>query len=260
MKGKFLFLGTGASMGLPVIGCTCKVCQSKNPKDQRLRTSGLLTINNRNILIDCGPDFRQQALLYKIMNLDGVILTHAHQDHTGGIDELRAYYSHTKKSLPCLMSEETFRDLYVRFNYIFAQKKGGNKLLSKLIPQLLTSEEGSIKFLEIETDYFSYMQAGMKVNGFRWGNFAYVTDICDYKEEIFESLEGIETLVISALRYSNSYIHFTVDQAVEFSEKIGAKRTFLTHISHDLSHEETNAYLLGNVELAFDGMEIEFDL
>jgi len=257
MKGHFLFLGTGGSMGIPVIGCTCNVCRSSSPKDVRLRASGVLTVNRKHILIDCGPDFRQQALKNKINHLDGVVITHAHHDHTASIDELRVYSMQSTHSVPCLMSKETADDLIDRFKYIFKIPPKAKRLIPQITPEILEGDRGEAVFQGVDFHYFTYCQGGMKVNGLRTGNFAYVTDICDYPESIFEDLQGVEVLVISALRFTPSKMHLSVDEAIDFARKVGAKKTWLTHISHDLSHEQTNAYLPEDVRVAYDGLKID---
>lgn len=256
--GHFLFLGTGGSMGIPVIGCHCPVCSSESPCNQRLRPSGLLTIGNKKLLIDCGPDFRIQALRHHLDTLDGIIITHAHHDHIAGIDELRVYSMHRKVSLPCLLSKETADDLKIRYHYIFQEKALPNKLLPQMSLQVLDKTHGQTVFQGIKIHYMSYHQAGMQVNGFRFGNFAYVSDIRHYQERIFKDLHGIETLVLSALRYTQSDFHFSIDEAITFANRVGAKHTWLTHIAHELEHEATNAYLPHNIRMAYDGLELTF--
>jgi len=254
---KLLFLGTGGSMGVPVIGCHCPVCTSTDPHNKRLRPSALIQANGKKLLIDCGPDYRQQALRYGIEQLDGVVLTHAHNDHTAGIDELRVYYMHTHQSLPLLLSPETAQDLKARFAYIFTKER-----FYKLLPTFdlceLTGDVGEMEFLGFPIGYYSYFQAGMKVQGFRFGNLAYVSDIHDYDESIFPFLEGIEILILSALRLQPSPLHFTVDEAAAFAKKTTAKMTWLSHLAHELDYNETNQRLPGNVQLAYDGLEIDF--
>lgn len=260
ITGQFTFLGTGGSMGIPVIGCKCKICHSDSPCNHRLRPSGLITINGKNILIDCGPDFREQALKYHLDHLDGLIITHAHHDHIAGVDELRVYFMHHKKSLPCLLSPATAGELLTRYSYIFQEHAEAQKLTTKISLQILPEEpHGTTIFENIPIQFISYEQAGMIVNGLRFGDFAYLTDIRNYSEEIFDHLIGVKTLVVSALRFEPaSPFHFTVDEAVAFSQKIGATHTWLTHIAHDLDHEETNSYLPANVRMAYDGLEIHF--
>lgn len=255
----FLFLGTGGSMGVPVIGCSCAVCRSTSPHNKRLRPSGLLTIADQKFLIDCGPDFRQQALTHKIDTLDGVILTHAHHDHTASLDELRIYYLRHNKALPCLLSKDTEADIKRRFYYMFKEDDPYAQMTTKLELHLLQGDRGKTLFQGVEISHFTYEQGGMQVNGFRIGSFAYVSDIRQFPETVYEDLKGVKILVLSALRHTPSHLHFNVDEAIEFSEKIGADHTWLTHIAHELDHEKTNAYLPTNIRLAYDGLQLNLE-
>jgi phosphoribosyl 1,2-cyclic phosphate phosphodiesterase len=259
-KGSFLFYGTGGSTGIPVIGCDCAVCRSDSPCNKRLRPSGLLTVGDRRLLIDCGPDFREQALRYDLSHLDGVILTHTHYDHIGGIDELRIFFFRYEEPLSCLLSKSSLKELQSRLHYMFAKRSHGNNIPVQLDFQLLSEARGVMEFRDIPLSYVTYRQGGMLVNGYRFGNFAYITDISDYPESIFDDLSGCETLVVSALRHSPSHVHFTLDEAVAFARRVGAKRTWFNHISHELDHEETNEQLPPDVQLAYDGLTIEFEL
>lgn len=255
-KSELLFLGTGGSMGIPAIGCGCAVCTTLNPHNKRMRPSALLEIGDKRLLIDCGPDFRWQALKYNIKTLSGVIFTHNHYDHTAGVDELRAYYMHTHKLLPCLLSKETEEDLIRRFYYIFERDMTYDKLLAKFSLENFKEDRGDTSFLGIPLHYFSYTQAESKVTGLRFGKLAYVTDIKVYPETIFEDLSGVDTLILSALRMAPSALHFSVDEAVEFSHKVGAKNVWLTHISHEMDHDKINAYLPEHIKLAYDGLRV----
>lgn len=255
----FLFLGTAGSMGIPVIGCPCSVCHSSDPHNKRMRPSALLTIADKKILIDCGPDFHAQAIQHHLETLDGVIFTHSHYDHTAGVDELRVYHMRTGIALPCLLSQTTANDIVSRFPYIFVPNVDYNKLVAKFDLQILKDDRGITSFLDIPIRYFSYEQAQMQVNGFRIGNLAYVTDIRHYPETIFEDLKDVDILIISALRYKTSHLHLSVDEAVAFAQKTGAKQTWLNHLAHDLEHEKTNAYLPENIKLAYDGLQFSFD-
>lgn len=256
MQGRFLFLGTGGSMGVPVVGCSCLVCSSNSAKDKRLRSSGLLEVEGKKLLIDCGPDFRQQALTHRIHHIDGCLITHLHHDHTASIDELRCYTMKEKHPLPCLLSKETSDDLRRRFDYIF--RGDAARLISKVELQEIETERGSLTLQGVPLSYMTFEQAGVKVTGFRYSSFAYLSDIKTYPETIFEDLEGVKVLVLSALRLTPSPLHFSIDEAVDFARKAGAKETYLTHISHDLDHEKTNAYLPQDVRMAFDGLSIDF--
>jgi phosphoribosyl 1,2-cyclic phosphate phosphodiesterase len=257
-EGHFLFLGSGGSMGIPVIGCACPICRSKVVQNQRLRSSGLLTLDNKKILIDCGPDFRLQALTHRLKHLDGLILTHTHYDHVAGIDELRAYYMREKKPLHCLLSEATLAELKQRYYYLFdTQNKTGN-IKAHFSFHLLEGKYGETAFLNIPIQHVTYEQSGMAVNGFRIGNFAYLSDIRHYEPEIFRWLVGVEILVISALRMTPSPFHLSVNEAVEFANRVGARETWLTHIAHDLDYQATNDYLPPHVRMAYDTLGIHF--
>lgn len=258
--GHFLFLGTGSSMGIPVVGCHCPVCRSESPCNQRTRPSGLLTINGKRLLIDCGPDFRLQALKHHIEHLDGLILTHAHHDHIAGIDELRVLYMRSKKPLPCLLSKHTAEDLHLRYSYIFKDPVNPMQLVSRIHLQVLEGDRGETSFVGCPIRYFTYSQGGMAVNGYRIGNFAYVSDIRDYPETIFDDLKGVEHLVVSALRFELTAFHLGINEAIDFAERAGAKHTWLTHIAHELEHEATNGYLPPNIRMAYDGLELSFHL
>jgi phosphoribosyl 1,2-cyclic phosphate phosphodiesterase len=258
--GRLLFLGTGASMGTPVIGCSCDVCMSQNPHNRRLRSSVLCQIDHKNILIDCGPDFRQQALMHQIDHLDGLIFTHAHNDHTAGIDELRVFRLRKGDSLPCLLSSDTAVDLRIRFKYIFEEQKSYSGLIPHFSLQEFEKDRGDLVFHGIKLKHFSYQQLGMRVDGLRFGNLAYVSDIKHYPETIFEDLAGVKTLIVSALRFQPTKMHFSVDDAVEFSRKVGAEKTWLMHISHDLDHDIGNAYLPDDIRMAYDGLELPFQV
>jgi len=257
MKGVLKLLGTGGSMGIPVIGCECNVCRSTLPYNKRLRPGALIQIGGKNIIIDAGPDFRTQALKHRIHTLDGALITHAHHDHTAGIDDLRVY-SKGKKTIPCLMSLETHNDLKSRYDYIFNPNKDSKTLLTRFEIIYLENDRGEIEFCGQRFKYFSYQQGGMTVNGFCIGDLAFISDIKDFSEKIFDDIRGIKTLVVSALRFTPSHLHFTVDDAIDFAEKAGAKQTWLTHIAHDLDYEQTNAYLPSRIRMGYDGLEIPF--
>ncbi|CRX38318.1 Beta-lactamase [Estrella lausannensis] len=243
-------------MGVPVVGCSCPVCLSESVKNKRLRSSGLLEVDDKRLLIDCGPDFRQQALSHRIHQIDGCLITHLHHDHTASIDELRCYTMKEKHPLPCVLSKETADDLKRRFDYIFRGDEA--RLVSKVQLQELEEERGSLSLRGVPLSYMTFEQAGVKVTGFRMGHFAYLSDIKTYPETIFEDLAGVRVLVLSALRLTPSPLHFSVDEAVDFARKAGAKETYLTHISHDLDHEKTNAYLPQDIRMAYDGLLINF--
>jgi len=258
MSGTFLIMGTGGSMGIPVIGCHCDVCQSENPRNHRMRSACVIKSDSKAILIDAGPDFRLQALKHRLNSLDAVIFTHAHQDHVGGIDDLRPFFLYHNGPLPCYMSKETAQDIQSRFAYIFKKENQGKTLLPKLDFRLLEGQRGIVTIEGIPIRYLTFSQVGMSVNGFVIGDLAYLSDIKEYPETIFEDLKGVKTLVVSALRKDANSIHFTVDEAVAFSRRVGAKETWLTHIAHELDHDQINAELPSGVKMAYDGLELQW--
>ncbi len=258
MHGQFLFIGTGGSNGVPVIGCSCGVCISAFPQNRRLRSSGLLKINGKTLLIDVGPDFREQALKYKIDRLDGVLITHPHFDHVGGLDDLRIYYLIQKRPLPCLLSQESMDDLKLRYHYMMRPLEQGKSISARIDFQVLESDFGHREFQEIPIQYMSYFQTTTKVTGFRVGPFAYVSDIREYTDDLFRSLRGVKVLVLSALRHVPTLMHFSLEEAIVFARRVGSEKTYLTHIAHDLEYNTTNAILPPDLRLSYDGMEISF--
>jgi phosphoribosyl 1,2-cyclic phosphate phosphodiesterase len=245
---KFLFLGTGASSGVPVIGCKCHVCKSSNFNNKRLRTCGLLQTEGKNFLIDASPDIRYVSLKYNITHLDGLFLTHPHEDHIGGLNDLRPYFFIHKNRLPLALSSSTFDILNRRFEY----------LLNRFDVALIEERRGTLFLNGVKAIYFTYSQEGLLVNGFRFGKFAYVTDIKDYDLLIFEDLDGVETLVLGAINESDSKMHFSIDEACNFKKKItSVKRCYLTHLSHEVDYEKLSKSLPGGVMLATDGLVID---
>lgn len=257
MQGKLLFLGTGSSMGIPMIGCPCGVCHSQNILNQRLRPSVLIDVQNKRILIDIGPDFRIQALKYGINHLDGVILTHTHFDHIAGLDELRTFYILNRQSIPVLLSSDSFSDLKQRYPYLFRQKSWGTSLSAQLTFHLLENERGNINFLDHRIGYMTYEQGGMKVNGYRFGNLAYISDIKNYSESLLEDLYGVEILIISG---QHSPMHLSIEEGMQLSQKVNPQKTYFTHISHESDHEEVNRLLPSGYALAYDGLTLNFNI
>ena len=260
MKGECLFLGTGGSMGIPVIGCHCEVCGSSSLLNRRLRPSALLSLQEKYYLIDVGPDFRMQALKYHIEKLDGLFLTHSHYDHIGGLDDLRIYYFRQKKAIPCLLSRETLEEIKIRYHYMMPPSIKDKAHTTEFNFKILEKDRGEVFFENLQVQYFSYIQKGMKVTGFRFGNMAYVVDILDYSKEIFIALEGVETLVIDGMAWQETLAHLGIPQIIEIAQKIGAKKTYLTHVAHEVEHEQANKNLPEGVEMAYDGLKIGLEI
>jgi phosphoribosyl 1,2-cyclic phosphate phosphodiesterase len=254
MKGSFLFLGTGASAGVPVIGCKCPICTSTSPKNKRFRPSGLIEINGKSLLIDIGPDFRSQALKHNIVTVDGILLTHTHYDHIAGIDEVRVFNVRQKKSIPCLLSRESYEEIQKRYYYFFNKEGLSAKL--EFVP--VDGAMGQVDFIGLKIGYCSFAQGGMKVTGFRIGDFAYISDIQKFDDSIFTALQGVNTLVLSALTPGKSPFHLSFEQAADFAKRVGASETWITHVGHSHDHDALNGLLPRNIRMAFDGLKLEF--
>jgi phosphoribosyl 1,2-cyclic phosphate phosphodiesterase len=211
-------------------------------------------VHNKSLLVDVGPDFRSQALQFKIDHLDGLLLTHTHYDHIAGIDELRVFNYRQHQPIPCLLSQESFEEIRKRYYYFFNEKGLSAKM--QFFP--LEQDIGTAEFLGIQIGYCSFSQGDMKVTGFRVGDFAYISDIQKFDDSIFASLQGVRTLVLSALKPEPSPFHLSFDQAISFSERVGAEETWITHLGHFLSHEDLNALLPSHIRIAYDGLTVEF--
>lgn len=246
---KFLFLGTGASAGVPMIACGCGVCKSVEVKNVRLRACGLLQKEGRNFLIDVSPDIRNVSLKYNISHIDGIFITHPHEDHIGGMNDLRAFsFFNNNTKIPLILSNSTMSVMNSRFDY----------LLDRFEIEVLDAHKGELVVEGLKTTYFTYWQEGLSVMGFRFGNFAYMTDIKDYDPSIYDDLDGVETLVIGAIHEEMSRMHFSIGEAIAFKDKIkSVKRCYLTHLSHQVDHKTISKTLPKGVMLAYDGLEID---
>jgi phosphoribosyl 1,2-cyclic phosphate phosphodiesterase len=236
MQAKFLFLGTGTSIGTPMIGCSCKVCKSENSRNKRLRCSSVIMLENGlNILIDASTDLRQQALRYNINRLDAVLLTHHHADHIFGLDDLRVYNYLQNRSIQVYTPKKSLAEIKKVYSYAFSiqSSKGGFPRM-ELIP--VWSEPFDVKGINIVPVPVNHGE--IKILGYRIGNLAYLTDVSAIPEKSLRLLRGLSTLVLSALRYKPHPKHLSVDQAVEMATRIGADRTYFTHISHWVEHNE----------------------
>lgn len=253
---KITFLGTGTSQGIPLIGCDCRVCTSEDSKDKRLRTSVFIEYNNTNIVIDTGPDFRQQMLREKIKKVDAVLFTHEHKDHIAGLDDVRAFNFIHQMVMPVYATERVQSAIKREFAYIFADEKypGIPQIELKTIANQ-TFDVNGIKVIPIEV-----MHHKMSVKAFRIGNFTYITDANYISAEEKEKIKGSEVIVVNALRKNHHISHFTFEEAIELMEELKPKKAFFTHISHQLgTHEEVSLELPDFIQLAYDGLKIEFN-
>ena len=257
---KITVLGSGTSMGVPTLSCHCRVCNSPDPRDNRLRPSVLLSRNGHNVVIDTTPDFRQQALRARIDRLDAVFLTHGHADHIMGFDDIRPYNIRQQAALPVYSNEETFRTIRRAFSYIF----DGKPKLSSIPSVTLHEVKKPFDFLGIVFTPIPLLHGDMEVLGFRFGRAAYLTDFSAIPDSSLALLNGLDELIIDALRDIPHPMHQTVDQALALVKQLNPRRAWFTHIAHDLQHAETNERLrnLGysNVQLAYDGLEIEVNV
>jgi phosphoribosyl 1,2-cyclic phosphate phosphodiesterase len=247
------FLGTGTSQGVPVIGCRCRVCTSNDPKDNRLRSSVHILIDDKSIVIDTGPDFRQQMLRGKIDFLDAVLFTHHHKDHIAGLDDIRSFNFLQKKAIPVFANHVTKEQLINEFSYVFKPNGYGGApriLLNEVFDEPIFFEDLKIIPVEVYHDR-------LPVFGYRIGDFSYITDANYIPEKACQKVYGSRILVINALQKKSHPSHFTLEQALVQIEKIKPGKAFLTHISHNMGlHEEVSKDLPDNVYLAYDGLTL----
>lgn len=244
-----LFLGTGTSTGVPQIGCTCKVCLSNDKKDKRLRSSVLITEGKTKILIDCGPDLRQQFLINNVASLTGILITHEHYDHISGLDDIRplgnAEVYGEKRVLETIMRT---------MPYCF----GENKYPGVPVINLNEISENEFYVDTVKIKPIRVMHAKLPVLGFRIGKVAYLTDVKTIDDEAIEQLKNLDVLVLNALRPNKHIGHLSLQEALDLAEKINAKETFFTHMSHDMGlHREVNQILPSHLQLAYDGLNLE---
>ncbi len=281
-KARLTFLGSGTSQGIPMIGCGCEVCRSTNPHDKRLRASVLVEYEGLTILVDAGPDFRQQMLRAGVSHLDAILLTHNHKDHTGGLDDIRAFNYLEKRATEIYCEKYVEDSLRLEYSYAFAEKKYpgapewhvqniGNEpftIKSGGPFEILTWEPGKgyIHTMAGEGDPIRTaeiipvrgMHYKLPVLGYRFGDIAYCTDMNFIPEEEFEKLQGLEHFIINCVKYGKHISHYSIEEAVEVARKVGAKHSWLTHLSHQLPcHEKLAAELPEGILPAYDGLVIE---
>jgi phosphoribosyl 1,2-cyclic phosphate phosphodiesterase len=251
---KITFLGTGTSQGVPVIACDCKICQSEDAHDKRLRTSLLLEADGKSLLFDAGPDFRQQMLREHVCRLDAILLTHEHKDHIAGLDDVRAFNYKSQDAIDIYSEERVLKALKKEYAYVFSEFQYPG------IPKMRLTEIDDQSFMIngiriIPLRVFHYR---LPVLGFRIGNFAYITDANYIPEESKEKLYGVKYLVINALRKEKHISHFSLREAIDFIREISPKKAFITHISHQMGlYADVSKELPSEITLAYDGLTFQ---
>ncbi len=259
---KITFFGTGTSQGVPMIGCNCDVCTSTDAKDNRLRTSALIEYNNLKILIDAGPDFRYQMLRSKTLHLDAVLLTHSHKDHTGGLDDIRAFNYFTKRAFPIYCEERVLESLKMEFAYVFEENPYPGipqfdvKVIDEKPFKVNSFPEGNLSAIITP---IRAMHHYLPVLGFRIGCLAYITDASYIPESEYSKLKDLDIIVVNTVRKEKHISHFSLQEAIEVIQKSGAKRGYLTHLSHQIGkHSELEKILPENIFPAYDMLSLAF--
>ena len=252
---RIVFLGTGTSQGIPVIGSDHPVCLSEDPRDKRLRVSVLVSWDSYHYVIDCGPDFRQQMLAHPIPRLDGILFTHEHADHTAGLDDIRPFFFR-QGDIPVYAHKRVARSLRKRFDYIFADGDRYPGAPAVIFHEVIKDQPfklGGKTIIPVEA-----FHNRLQVFGYRIQDFVYLTDIKSIEDEEADKIKNVKVLCVNALRKEPHHSHFNLDEALKFVERIKPERTYFTHISHYMGfHEEVENELPENVYLAYDNLEIE---
>ncbi len=248
-----LVLGSGTSVGVPMIGCHCRVCTSTDPRDNRLRPSVLLRLGDNRVLIDTSPDFRYQALRFSIDHIDAILFTHSHADHILGLDDVRPFNFLQKREIPIYASAESWEVIERTFRYVFDSTPSESSR-PRLTPHLF--EKDPICIAGVAFQPIRALHGQGTVYGFRFGDCAYLTDHSDIPAESREKLTGLDVLFLDALRHNPHPTHSTVEESLKTVAALRPKRAYFTHISHDLLHGSLEARLPANVHIAYDGLEI----
>ena len=256
---RITLLGTGTSTGVPVLGCDCRVCTSDNPRDDRLRCACYVEAGPLGILVDAGPDFRQQARRACIERVDAVCFTHHHFDHTAGIDDLRPLFYRNSRPMPCYSSADTAEILRERYAYIFGDNPypGAARVALHAVDDPFTITSRYDDTATVPVCPVPMQHGSTPTTGWRMGAFAYLTDAHHIPDESIALLDGVDVLVLDALRARPHPTHFSFDEAVDIARRIGARETYFIHMTHDVLHAEQEAQLPDDIHLGYDGLQID---
>jgi phosphoribosyl 1,2-cyclic phosphate phosphodiesterase len=255
---RLTFLGTGTSFGVPQIGCDCAVCRSTDPRDKRTRSGAILEADGSTILIDTPPELRLQLIAGGFSGIDAVVYTHEHADHVNGIDDLRIFSVRQRRPLPIYGPAETLERVRASFNYIFDEAVRPYEGTSKPRLTLHPTEPGqSVTIAGIEVLPLAFQHGHLRVFGYRFGRLAYITDVKAIPEREYPQLQGLEVLVLNALWWRSHPTHLSISEAIDAARALGARRTYLTHLTHETGHAELEAKLPAGIFPAHDGLRVE---
>ena len=255
---RLTFLGTGTSFGVPQIGCDCAVCRSTDPRDKRTRSGAILEAGGSTILIDTPPELRLQLIAGGFTGIDAVVYTHEHADHVNGIDDLRIFSVRQRRPLPIYGPAETLERVKASFNYIFDEAVRPYEGTSKPRLTLHPTEPGrSVTIAGIEVLPLAFEHGHLRVFGYRFGSLAYITDVKAIPEREYPQLQGLEVLVLNALWWRSHPTHLSISEAIDAARALGARRTYLTHLTHETGHAELEAKLPAGIFPAHDGLRVE---
>ena len=252
---KLTFLGTGTSTGVPSIGCECETCCSDDPRDKRLRVSVIIEHAGQTVLVDTSSDFRQQALRYHLRHLDAILITHCHADHIFGLDDIRPL-NFRFGALGVYANERAWVDIKRIFKYIFEPSHFGGGL-PQVVPHVFYPQASFCLAKDLQITPVETIHGRLPVMAYRFNDFAYATDLSEIPPESMAALKGLDVLVLDCLRFTKHPTHLWVDKALEFVEELKPRRTYFTHLAHDIKHERDSARLPPGVEFAYDGLVVE---
>lgn len=260
MEATLTFLGTGTSMGVPTLGCDCAVCTSTDPHNRRTRPSIRLVYNGHTVLVDTGPDFHAQALREGVRRVDAVLYTHGHADHVMGFDDLRPLSFHADGNLPIYADDETATNIERIFDYTFRKTDRYPTSARVQIHRIDTTPGAGFDLLGACFRRIPVTHGRQEITGYRFGSAAYLTDMSDIPEVSLPLLQDLDVLILDALRREPHPSHSHLDKSVALVQQLKPKRAFFTHMSHDLDHDATEAILPPHIRLAYDGLQLQFEI